>query len=323
MIAADILRATLVLAIPAAATLSIYLAYALAFLVASVSLFFEPARLTLLPELLPGDQLMRANSLDNASMSVSELLGLAVGGAVVAGLGLNLAFVVDSLTFLVSSAFVLAVRHRTMQLSMDIAEQRTGIASEVGDGLRHVWDRPVLRDLFGVQTLAALAIFGTITLANLLALDYFAGGAAALASLDAAITLGLLVGSIMVGRSRRGTSGAKFLGGVLGVSAVCIAVGVFPLFAPALLLLFLGGIANMWCMVPMTTILQTHANADMRGRVFAARTAISRVAGVIGLVGAGALAQRIGVPQAFVVFGSGGALAALLGWLRPALRQAA
>lgn len=323
MIIADILRAGLVVLIPLAADAHILAAYALAFMVATASLFFEPARLALVPDLLPPDQLMSANSLDNASMSISELLGLAVGGGVVAAVGYHFAFGVDAATFVISSAFVVSVRHRDTQLAMDMSAGRPGIVSEAAAGIRHVWDRPVLRDLFGIQTIVAFSLFGTITLANLLALDYFGGGAAALAALDGAITLGLLVGSILVGRSGSSNAGLKFLAGVFGVGGACVGVGAWPQFAPALILLFIGGIANMWTMVPMITILQTHTDSDMRGRVFAARTAISRVAGVAGLISAGAIAQRIGVPGAFMVFGSGGALAAVLGWMRPALRRAA
>lgn len=323
MVVADLLRAGLVVVIPFVADANILAAYTLAFIVATVSLFFEPARLALVPDLLPPGQLMRANSLDNASMSISELLGLAVGGGVVAAVGYHFAFGIDAATYVISSAFVLSVRHRDTQLAMDIAEERTGIVQAAAAGLKHVWNRPVLRDLFGIQTIVAFSLFGTITLANLLALDYFRGGAGTLAALDGAITLGLLVGSIMVGRSGSGNAGLKFLAGAFGVGVACVGVGVWPRLAPALVLLFLGGIANMWTMVPMITILQTHADSEMRGRVFAARSAISRVAGVVGLISAGAIAQSIGIPAAFMVFGSGGAAAAVIGWVRPALRQAA
>ena len=65
--------------------------------VATIALFFEPAKLSLIPALVSDDELMAANSLDNASSAVSELVGLAFAGAAVALLGYARAFQLDAL----------------------------------------------------------------------------------------------------------------------------------------------------------------------------------------------------------------------------------
>lgn len=322
MFAADLVRAALVIVVPIAANLDIMAAYAIAFCVATVSLFFEPARLALVPDLLPDEQLMGANSLDNASISVSEIVGLAVGGALVAAIGYRAAFFIDSVSFLVSAAFVLGVRHRASQLAMDLEDAPVNVGAAVKDSFRHIWERPLLRDLISVQGLGAVPVLGSITLVNVLALEHFHGGSGALAALDGAITVGLLAGSLLVGSTGPRYAGWKFLSGLLGFGVLLVGVAVAPRFTPALFLLFLGGIANMWFQVPTITMLQTYADPEVRGRVFATRVAITRIAGVAGLVGAGYLAEKIGVPSAFGVLGALVCATALVGTTSSAIRRA-
>ena len=109
MIASDVLRALCVVLIPFAADWNILAVYALAFASSTVSLFFQPARLSLIPDVVGEEELMAANSLDNASFAVSELLGLAVGGVVVAAVGWRVAFFADAATFIVYAALVAAI----------------------------------------------------------------------------------------------------------------------------------------------------------------------------------------------------------------------
>lgn len=322
LIGADVARALLVLAVPFAADLSIYAAYAIAFAVSTVSLFFEPARLALMPELLEEKELMGANSLDNATTSISELLGLAVGGAAVAALGYHIAFYVDAASFLLSALFVVAIRRTAPGSPLSAEESSPDLVGEIRESIRHVLSRPVLRDVIGVQTIAALAGFGTITLANLLALHVFEGGSQTLAAVDAAITVGLLVGSVSIARSGPSLQGRKFLGGLFAFGALCAAVGATPFLIPALGLLALTGVANMWFQIPMVTMLQRYSEPSVRGRVFAARTAVTRIAGIIGLIGAGVLAEHVGVGMAFVILGGSVVISALIGMTRPALREA-
>jgi len=324
MIGADLARAVLVLSVPFVAERSMVAVYAIAFAVATVSLFFEPARLALIPELVPEEELMTANSLDEATMATSELLGLAIGGGLVALIGWQLAFYVDALTFVGSAIIVFTMRHR------DQIERRMGHArhsfsqllAETLGGLKYLGTTPVLRDLTVVYALTALAGSAMITLAHLLALYTFEAGSLGLATLDGAITVGLVAGSLLVGRSGSARPGLKFLLGVLSFGVLMIALALFPSYVPALALLMLSGAANMLFQVPAVTILQEQTIPKVRGRVFAARTAIIRVAAFVGLVGGGALADRFGVVAIIYLVGATALVAAAIGFSRPALRTA-
>jgi len=157
MLVADLVRAVLVLSVPLVAEYSIAAVYAVALAVATVSLFFEPAKLSLIPKLVDEDELMAANSLDSATVSAAELVGLAFAAGLVAGLGYRLAFVFDAVTFLASALFILAIRHRE-DLEGAGSEQVNGLFADVAEGLRYISRHDTLRDLLVVYSLAMAAV---------------------------------------------------------------------------------------------------------------------------------------------------------------------
>lgn len=320
MIVSDLARAALVLAIPAVARLGILAVYALAFAVSSISLFFEPAKLSLIPEIVDEDDLMAANSLDNATMSVSELLGLAFGGGLVAALGYRVAFFLDSATFVASAVCVSMIVFRETR---GVAERvRVRLAEDVMRGLRHIGEVPLLRDLMGVYAFAAMGVAASVTVVYLLALERYQAGAPGLAVLDSAITVGLLLGSYSVGRSSMDASGRKFLVGLCAFGLLFGAVAFAPAMALAAPLLLMGGIANMWFQVPMATMIQQSSRGELRGRVFAAKATLSRIFTVVGFVGAGIVAERFGLVPTIVGVGVIVLVAGMAGFSRRALRAA-
>ncbi len=325
MLVTDLARALVVLSIPWLVHLGMPFFYLAAFTVASISLLFEPARLSLIPEVVEPDQLMAANSLDNVTTSVSELMGLVFGAGLVAWLGTTKAFYFDGVTFAVSALFVAMVRYRGT--AMAAGETDESLREQVEDGIRHTWSVPVLRELLVVYTLAAAGIAASITAVNGLAFERFqnavlGGRAVSLAILDGAITVGLLLGSASVGQSGTARAGRKFLWSltVFGVALVIVAFTRDLVVAMALLLV--GGAANMWFYVPSATIIQTSSARHLLGRVFATKNAVSRLATVIGFLVAGLLAERVGLTWTVLGIGCAVVLVALYGWFRPALREA-
>jgi MFS transporter, DHA3 family, macrolide efflux protein len=326
MFVSDMLRAGLVLLVPLAVRFGVGYAYVIAFLVATVSLFFEPAKLSLIPELVPGESLMAANSLDNASVAGAELFGLALGGVIVAQLGYGGAFAFDAATYAVSACFIALIARRAGRAPRRSEGSAEGLFAEVREGLEYIWHAPVLRDLVGIYSFAVVGGAAAITTSYLLALRTFehAGPVESvrLAMLDTAITVGLLAGSVLMARSGSGSAGAKFLSGLVAFGLFFAALAFAPTIWAAMPLLFVAGIANMWFQIPMATLLQQQTHESLRGRVFAARTTIVRVFTVVGLVGAGAAAEHLGIPVVVVTVGAIVAVAGLLGWASPALRSA-
>jgi MFS family permease len=332
MIAADVARAVLVACIPFVAMLDVPAAwrvggiYAVAFLVAVASLFFEPARMALVPEVVESGDLMAANSLDSSTTSIAELAGIGIGGALVAAIGYPAAFFIDAGTFLVSALVILRIKHRGPARESRSARAFSAFRAELADGVRHISGRPVLRELVGMNAAAAFGASAAVTLFFVLALSGFTASglpdAVRLGVLEASVTAGLLVGGVLVGMAGPTRAGMKFLAGLATFGALLVFVGLMTDIWAAAAVLFVSGVANTWFHVPMITLLQRVTEDRFRGRVFALRTALVRVLAVLGLLGAGALAQRVGVAWAMGLVGVFVLAVGLVGFSRSALREA-
>ncbi len=331
MIAADLARACLVIAIPFAAPLGMWAVYALAFSSATVSLFFEPSRMALVPSVVEQDELMAANSLDMTTASIAELLGIGFAGALVAGTMSatattpTIAFLVDGATFLVSAGFVFALQHRAVRrevgplgLGVVMRDLREGFDRIRGDG--------VLRGVLLTYGAVALGVGAGLTLSILLALTVFTNAglsdALRVTVVDLSTTAGLLVGSIALGVGGAGRAGRKYLLGIVGFGALLLPLYFVKDIAVAVPVLFAIGIANEYFNIPMLTIVQRNTEDENRGRVFAVRTTVTRLAAVVGLAGAGIAAQVYGVPAMLAVVGGYIACVGAFGFLMPALRDA-
>ena len=320
MLVADLVRAVVVLMIPLVVPFGVAWVYLLAFIASTVALFFLPAKRSLIPDLVAPDALMAANSLDNASEAVAELVGLAAGAAVVALLGYRWAFRFDALTFVVSATMILLIRYRQPAAEKPAAGH--DIFGETVAGVRAIFDNDVLRQLSSVYVASALFASASIAVCYALALGRYHAGAPGLAMLDAASAVGILLGSMLVVRRGDIGAGVKFLSGTtaFGVSFALI------VFASNIwidmVLIMVAGVANMYFFIPATTLYQTLSERSLRGRVMAAATSATRVAMVVGMVAAGALADRLPVGTVAAAVGLAAIVVAGLGWTQAALREA-
>ena len=324
MISADLVRACLVVAIPFAAPLGVWAVYLLAFSSATVSLFFEPSRMALVPSVVEQDELMAANSLDVTTSSIAELLGIGIAGALVAGVGTKYAFYIDGVTFVVSAVFVLRLRYRAAP--REVAP--VGLAVILGDlrtGFERIRTNGVLRGLLFTYGAVAIGLGAAITLSILQALRVFAGSglpdALRMAVVDLSTTAGLVVGSIAIGMGGSGRAGLKYVWGIVAFGALMLPLCFAREIGIAALILFAMGVANEFFGIPMVTMMQTHTEDDNRGRVFAVRMTVTRVASVIGLAGAGIAAEVYGVTAMIGVVGAYIIGIGVLGFLMPALRE--
>src|SRR5258708_118828 len=146
MIIADVARGILVLGfLLVRSPDQVWLVYALAGVEIAIATFFEPAKSAAIPGIVSRDELISANGLSSASWSVTLALGAALGGVVTEVFGSDTAFIVDSISFFVSAAYISAVRirstsrpDRTKRLSLADA---TGV-TDIIEGARYLKSNP-------------------------------------------------------------------------------------------------------------------------------------------------------------------------------------
>lgn len=300
MILCDLLRAILVGLIPVAMAVggSLAFAFGLAFAAALCASVFNPARVAIVPSLVPPHRLASSNSLVYASDRVAEILGAVAGGLLVASIG-DAAFYVDALTFAASAALLVLVHPSDQPVRAPFAPSR--LWASALDGVRFLLRHDVLRTNTVVSLLAQLSSGIANGLFPVLIFRRFAGGDADLgaqrfgmseaAIAAGAVAMGLLYARI-AGRQRKGR---LLILGWLGYGAALIGVSVAPTFELLLAVLVVVGVMNVTFVVPNMTISQELTPPAMRGRVFGARLSLLNLSWLPMILFAGAAADVMDV----------------------------
>ncbi|MGD9959937.1 MFS transporter [Nocardioides sp.] len=234
----------------------------------------QPTRSAVLPKLLPPEQLPAANSLNMTVMQAGAIAGPLVGGALIPLLGFSWLYLADTVTLLATLGAVVALP----RLPVEGVAITPGLRSVI-DGLAYLKGHPVLLMSFVVDIIAM--VFGMPrALFPEMAHTSFGGpteGGLAFALLFAAIPAGAVIGGIFSGWvSRVERQGLAVISCVIvwGLAIVGFGVatglaqgspGVFLWIAVGMLVV--GGAADMASAAFRTSMLQTAAKDEVRGRL--------------------------------------------------------
>jgi MFS family permease len=306
MVISDMLRAGLVLGFIFVSTAErIGLLYIFAFLQATVGAFFQPARTAYIPNLVPEDGLLSANSLAETSRIIFGLLGTAVAGVFLGASELVWPlFALDSLTFFVSMILILQI----MAAGAEQAVKKIGGAREIADAFKEGISL-ILRSrvLMGILIGAGVTMLGlgavNVLLVPLVVNDLNVSetwfGILEFSQTASMVMSGALV-TVLAARVKPTTIISAGLAGLgIGVVLLAPASNVWQLMA----ILFLVG----WIMTPLqaslTTLIQTSVSDELRGRTSGALGTLTSTANVISMAFAGVLGDVVGVRNVFVISG--------------------
>ena len=284
MIVSDIVRGVLVLGfLFVRRPEQVWIVYALSALEVVVSTFFDPAKSAAIPNIVSRAELISANGLSSASWSITLALGAALGGVVTDAFGRNTAFVVDSMTFFVSAAYIARVHLRS---STERPERRghlsladaTGVTDFV-EGARYLKSNPRVMALLLVKSGWGLG-GGVLLLLTIYGKQIFPlgrDGAASIGWLYAARGLGALIGPMIAGvitngaprTMRQAISVAFFVS-----TAFYLLFAHSPMLAVALICVVGAHSGGSIQWVFSSTLLQMTVPDKFLGRVFALEMAL-------------------------------------------------
>lgn len=312
MVAADIGRALVALGL-AVWHDDVAVAYAAAFGLSALTVFFNPASASAVPSVVAADELAGANAAMWSAAVLSQVALAPLAGALVAWTGPGAAFALNAASFVVSAVLLAGIA-----LPPAPAGAPAGVAPPrrrelVAEGLRTVRRSPLLRTLAGVQALAALSAGATSALLVVLAQDHLGAGAGRFGVLIAAIGIGAGVGPLVLQRIVPDVRRPGLLfGPYLLRGAVDLVLAASSSFAVALAALVGYGVGTSTGMVAWNTVLQASVPDRLRGRVFAFYDVVWQSARLVSIGVGGALADLVGIRAVYVL---GGALLLAAGWL--------
>ena len=327
MVAADLLRAVLLLAIPAAAALGrlrMEVLYATMGATILVTVWFDTANRSFLPAIVGREELLDANSRLEATASASRVAGPSLGGLLVQLLTAPFAVLVDALSFVVSAALIGSIHAP----EAPAARRRTGVRAlgrELAGGFQFVLGHRLLRTL--TLAVAASHFFWAVQLAVyflFLARDV-ALPSAAIGLVVAAAGPGVLAGSVVARwlPARIGLGPAMIAGWALfGLAALLVPAAAGPAALAALALAasqLLMAAAVQVISVNNTSYRQAITAMDMQGRAMASTAFLGFGVAPLGSLAGGALGGAVGL-RATELAAAAGLLAVALALLPTAVR---
>jgi MFS family permease len=275
----------------------------------------NPVRRTMIGEVVGGERMSAAMSIDVGANNASRMLGPTLGGVLLATCGIGGAFAVSVLCYLVALAAAIQIRHRNaiapsggasvferMIAGLMVARRDTRLTA--------ILVITVIYNMFGWPFTSMIPVIGHDRL------QLGAIGVGVLSSMDG---IGSFCGAIAIAFLVRPALFSRlYLGGVVAYLTLVpiFALAAAPLFAGGVLLL--TGLANAAFSIMQATLVYLAAPAEMRSRVFGVLSVCIGI-GLVGFIHIGLLAGLIGASWATAATGCEGLLALVLTrrWWRP------
>jgi MFS family permease len=297
MIASDVLRAAVVLGFIFVRSVDdLWIMYLLGFLQASFGTLFTPARSAIIPNVVPKEQLMAANSLSQTSRIIFGLLGTGTAGVLMGLLHQYWpAFVIDAFTFVLSAFLISRIRVPAQEKSEAHEGSVSAIFGQLFEGMRVIAHKRVLS---GVLVAAGVLMLG-VGAVNVLLIPLIVN------DLKFPVTwFGIIefvqTAAMIVGGATAALLAARFKPtGIISAALVVVGVAIG----------FISIVGSMWHLVPVlvavglavtpmqacfATIMQTSVADNLRGRVSSALNSVISTASLVsmGLAGVAAGADR-------------------------------
>jgi MFS family permease len=329
LIFADLGRAAVLATIPVAyvvGALGVFQLYVVAFVAGTLTVFFEVAYLSFLPELVGRDDILEGNAKLEISRSGSQIAGPGLAGLLIGIISAPIAILVDSASFVASAALVLAIPERQSPARAEPSQASIGIKREIADGLRFVFRHPLLRALAactGISNLFSNLAFVILVLylvrefsltAETIGLLFAVGNVGLLAGAFAGRPLGIKLGvgwAIIVSAALFGPSLA-----LIALAPVFRSVAV-PLITVGLLL---GSFSQVTYNINQVSLRQAVTPDAMLGRMNATMRFVVWGTIPVGELAGGILASAFGLVPAIAVGAVGGTIAFLPLLLSPLRR---
>jgi len=307
MIACDLIRLVLV-AVMAVSGMPVLALVVLLFLVTMIGAPFLSARAALYPDILTGDLYVLGTAVTLTTLQFAQVLGFAVGGAVVAFFGFRVSLLIDAATFAIS-ALITCIWVRSWAAARPAVKRGSGARDGLLAGLRLVFGHPALRIPMLLGWLAAFYNLPEGVAAPLAAA--LGGGAVAVGFILAAPALGASVGAIAFSRFVAPARRVRWMTPLAVAACGVLVLFVFrPPLPIALLVLGVSGIFDCYQLAANASFVAA-APPQQRSQAFGIAQGGMSLGQGLAMVMAGAAAERF--PPSFVIAASGavGAVAAV------------
>lgn len=306
MATSDVIRSVCVLALPMAALRpSMAPTHLLIVLLFAIACFFIPARLALMPALVPPRALVAANSLMTTSGMIGATTSMLLGGLLVEQVGVPASCAIAAAAYLASAGCVLAIRHRAPPAAAP-ALHPAALWREIVEGFRYCWRQAPARFVLNVLFLLMAASGAIFVVATVMVQQALGSVTRDLGVFSVTLGAGLFLGTVGYGRFGARWDRRRLILGCVLVCGICLGtftwgVGVQRSWLAGWLVTACLGVAVAPVGAAINTMIHELVHGRLQGRVFSAMGIVMNAAMLLGLWVAGLAAERITPAQTLVI----------------------
>ncbi len=264
--------------------------YVCLFLTATARSFQWPARLGVLPLIVPPETLSNAITWNSSVQEIASVSGPAAAGILLATLGSRSVYIIQIVCACLTLGCYIGLRYRGNPVERSRAPDRKSLL----EGARFVWQNKLILpaislDLFGV-------LFGGATaLLPIYAVDILHSGVVGLGWLRAAPSIGAVLMAVTSAHlGKTAAAGHRLLFAVAGFGAATIVFGLSRSFWLSFAMLLLTGAFDNISVVLRHSLVQTQTPDRLRGRVLAVNSIFISSSNQFGAVESGWTAAWLG-----------------------------
>jgi predicted MFS family arabinose efflux permease len=277
----------------------------LSFITGTAQAFGAPAYQSIIPALVPREQLPQAIAMNSIQFNLARLIGPMLGGLALSTLGAAWCFGLNGVSFVAVIATIMMLRVR-----FNFPRKDESVLESMKGGIAFIRGRSNMVLLFVVSFACTYLGIPILTFLPVFAKNVHHGNAKTFTLLLSVQALGAIAGAVVVAaRARKTGLGRSALLALLAL-AVCLSAFAWSKSLPlACVFLFFGGMALITCFAMLSSLVQLFATDEMRGRVMSIYNIAFRGGMPIGSLVAGSLIPAFGAPN---VVGAHGVVLGLL-----------
>ncbi|UJG44155.1 MAG: MFS transporter [Candidatus Heimdallarchaeum endolithica] len=273
---------------------------------ASVRQFFYPAKQASLPKIVKREQLLSANGFIQSTQQLSRIIGPLAAGFTVAAFGLKIAFLVDGVSYLISSLMI-------MTISTNLKPKKNGeritmnhVFTDLKDGFKMVMTDKILRFIIIIFFFTILAI-GFLDPLIVPYIDFeFGLGEKDFGMLMSFSAVSGIIAALAISAKKEMKRKILFmLGTIVVLGLMTSIIGIAPYLPGSVVWLFAGfslvGMINVGFNVPFSTLLQKIVRNEHLGKISGIIDTVLTIASLLASVFAVILARYVSISIIFII----------------------
>ncbi|UBH10406.1 MFS transporter [Macrococcus armenti] len=261
--------------------------YITTFLASYISSVSSPSMLSAMPNIVHEDHLQKTMGYNSTATSLSMLLGPVAGGLMYAIVSKEVFILCFITAYIIAGIMMMSLNFNLFKKAESTVQNNSeNVMQSFKFGIRYIWHHPILRTL--IILFMSLNFFMSCVNIGMskIIIGHYKASSQMMGILEAAFSVGILVGGLIIGSQKKFQSPFPILKGGLIVISVCIMIISIPLFIfdklwvvyyTFMIIGFIVGISGQYVNTPVMLYFQESIEENVRGRIFSVIFLISQL----------------------------------------------